>query len=436
MSKATFLKAAFGAAIVFTGLGFSGEAKAQEIPAPTGDLGRLQSLESQFFGHTNESYNIVDRLSKIESQVFGQSGSGALNGRLNRLEEALGKPTQAVSTVNQSTPSTSKLKPVSLKAAKPVMDDSDLTPTFSQRPPNAGSLTPISAESSGIANTGGKETFKSVSAAAVDDYKAQRYHACLEKLMKAVSLKPGDAVTYYRLGDVLTILQDEQGAKEAYTACFKFDPLGPVGRKAKEIILGYAKRDTYMQVAPQDSPQVVNHTVSMIDRQAADLSNRYQQDGQRTADFRLRLGAMEAQKIQNETNLALATARGGYGYYRSPTALGFGAGPGGGGYSAYDRQEISNLGRINSDWQRRDAQVQANKARLEAALKSGYVTESAANLKDLLLAPTLPGDAKLKALGTNLYVRYYGDETPSYDLPPVPEDPIQELKAKALQMKK
>lgn len=51
-----------------------------------------------------------------------------------------------------------------------------------------------------------------------------------------------------------------------------------------------------------------------------------------------------------------------------------------------------------------------------------------------MMAPYFPGDAKLKALGTNLYVRYYGDDTPSYDLPPVPEDPIQELRAKALRL--
>jgi hypothetical protein len=77
--------------------------------------------------------------------------------------------------------------------------------------------------------------------------------------------------------------------------------------------------------------------------------------------------------------------------------------------------------------------VQANKARIEAAQKAASVQESAANLKDQLLRPgRLKDDAQLKALGTSLYCRYYGDASPSTDEPTVPEDPVQELKARAM----
>jgi hypothetical protein len=111
----------------------------------------------------------------------------------------------------------------------------------------------------------------------------------------------------------------------------------------------------------------------------------------------------------------------------------------GGGYGGYGggggrrRGEISNLGRLQSNFIRTDAIVQGNYARAEAARKSAFVQEAAANLKDQLLRPgVLKDDAHLKALGTSLYCRYYGDDTPSIDEPPVPEDPIQELKARAM----
>lgn len=439
MSQARLLKTALLTAIIMANLGLA--AIAQGLPAQpqaTGDLGRLQSLESQFFGHTNDTLTIFDRLNKIETQVFGQAGDGAMNGRLNRLEAALGKAPQPTVTATSGTVSG---KPAKNKVRK---QDDDFTPTFSRRPPISGTLTPLppismlTPELMPMPTPGApaKETFQSISAEAVDDYKAQRYHACCEKLMKAVTLKPTDAVTYYRLGDVLTILRDDQGAKEAYSACFKIDPFGPVGKMARSKVLGFAQRDMYTQFAPQDTPTVVAHTINQIDRQTADIVSRYNQEGQSWADWRTRLGAIEAQKIQNETSLRLAEMRGMYNGYRSNygyygRSRGYGST---GAASAYDQREISNLGQINSSYQRTDAQVQGNKARIEAAGKATSVTESAANLKDLMMAPYFPGDAKLKALGTNLYVRYYGDDTPSYDLPPVPEDPIQELRAKALRL--
>lgn len=287
-----------------------------------------------------------------------------------------------------------------------------------------------------------QDTFASLSADAVDDYKAMRYHACCAKLLKAIELKPNDAITFYRLGDVLTILKDEQGAKEAYSACFDSDPFGPVGRQARAKILAYAQRDAYLQTAPQDTPIVVGRTINAINRQSADLIDRYNREGQRWAQWRTRLGAIEARKIQDETNQRLAALRQSYrgGYYGNGSPVGYyGHRSSYGAFNpafSFDQREMSNLGQINASYQQSDARVQGNLARIEASTKAAAVAECATNLKDQMMQPARPGDAKLKALGTNLYVRYYGDDTPSYDDPQPPEDPLQELHAKALSLRR
>jgi len=84
---------------------------------------------------------------------------------------------------------------------------------------------------------------------------------------------------------------------------------------------------------------------------------------------------------------------------------------------------------------RNDAVIQGTRARSEATRKAAFVAQSAANLKSLMMQPTRPGNAKLRALGTNLYVRYYGSDTPSWTETPAPEDPAIELAAKANKLK-
>lgn len=84
---------------------------------------------------------------------------------------------------------------------------------------------------------------------------------------------------------------------------------------------------------------------------------------------------------------------------------------------------------------RTDAMVQAARARTEAAQKATFTQESANNLKALITAKLLPGGAKLRAFGTTLNARYYGDET--YNLAPwyIPREAALELKAKAALIK-
>lgn len=383
--------------------------------APANSEAKVAELEIRYFGKTAVGQALDSRLNKLETLIFGQAKKGTSTERLAGLEKAIGAA---------ALPDTAETLWVQNKG--PAISALGAGKATSPATPGAP-----------------KENFATLSDAAVADYNSLRYHACAEKLERCLSLKPGDAMTYLRLGDTLQQLRDNDGAKEAYQACFTIDPFGKLGLFAKNRMLTVAKITAYQSVAPQDTPKVVAHTIAQIDDEAADLSNRTMREGRATAQWRMQLGQIEARKINEQARMDRDSLRANYyggGYGRYGNAFGFGGGGGGyGGYGGYGggggggaAGEISNMAQIQTSWQRTDARVQANLARQAAANKAAMVNESAANLKNQMFSKQIPGDATLHALGTNLYVRYYGNDTPSYDAPLVPEDPpAAEMRARA-----
>jgi tetratricopeptide (TPR) repeat protein len=431
------------------------------VEQDSGDIGRLTAMEMKYFGAENVSHSFSQRIDRLEAMIFGQATKTPLQSRINRLELALGtapSSASAASAVSDSSKSDSTSAPEPAPTA--MVDHSpSYKPTAksssSSASPSASFTPSVTHSSTAPSSTLKVQTFESLSQLAVDDYAAKRYHAAAEHLMQALQHNNKDARTYYRLGDVLTKLQDQDGAKEAYEAAFSIDPFGAIGSMAKQQLLSRAKTTAYKATAPQDTPIVVARTVNWLNRQSNDVSARYNREGQDWQQWRSYMAGIEAAKIRQETQLALAnlnqnnyannnwrgnalgvnTLGGVYGYHTNARHYGYG-----GGYGAnnaanqYDREEISNLGDIRANYVLTDGRVQGNRARQEAAEKAANVQESAANLKDLMLQPTKSGGAHLRALGTNLYVRYYGDETPSYDYPIVPDDPVEELRAQALRL--
>jgi tetratricopeptide (TPR) repeat protein len=375
---------------------------------PMTDLERFNGLEKRYFGHGYPNDTIEDRLFRMENLVFGGKTHAPMPERIYKLEATLGKAAPAA-------------------AANEALNPNESTQPTASATGAAGASGASGAAGASTASAPAKEapkTFSSLFNQAQADIDATRFHAASEELEQAIQMNPNNAKAYSMLGDSLLKLQDREGAKEAFRACFQVDPFGADGRNAKAMLLKMVSDDTIRATAPQDTPQVVAHTIQTLNLEAADLANRYRRDGNRWANFRRYLGNIEAQKIEFETN----GYRGGFSRRRS--GIGFASAGYGGGWG---RGEISDLGRLRSNYIRTDAQVQANYARSESARKSAFVQESTANLKDQMLKPgILKDDARLKALGTTLYCRYYGDETPSVDEPPVPEDPIQELKARAM----
>jgi len=84
---------------------------------------------------------------------------------------------------------------------------------------------------------------------------------------------------------------------------------------------------------------------------------------------------------------------------------------------------------FRADFSMIDSRIQSNNARIEGALRAAHTVESANNLKHILAVKKMPGDANLRAWGTTLTTRYYGNETyltaPYY----IPKERPMELKA-------
>lgn len=368
-------------------------------------MGRIYKIEAAFFGHPYDKENLHQRLSRLENNVFGNASYDSLNDRLDRLERALGKG-------------------IPLKVENPK-------------------TAPVTKTKQVVQKDTPDKKFANLLNAAQADISLKRYHAAAEELMNAIQINPSSSIAFRQLGDVLVELKDNEGAQEAYKACFENDPFGENGKYAKTKMLSLSARRAKSKLGPHDSPETVTNTVGTMNRQVTDYTTRMRAEGQRNSDWKLYSGDLEINRIRRETDQWLLDARsysnagglpfggrsGGRGGYR------YRGGGGGGGFNGYGGRDISDLGYLRSNWVRTDSRRQALNAQREAAERSRHFSESAANLKDQLSRPRKNGQPNLRSLGTNVYVRYYGDDNPSSGDDKIPEDPALELKAKPQSLK-
>jgi len=367
-------------------------------------LSRIYKLEAAFFGRPYDKDNLHHRLGRLENNVFGSNSFDALNDRLDRLERALGKEAQ----LKIENPRTAKAKAQSQTQAQAKVKDLP------------------------------DRKFADLLNKAQADISLRRFHAAAEELMNAIQINPSSSLAFRQLGDVLVELKDQEGALESYKACFDNDPFGENGKYAKEKLLSLSARNAKSKTAPQDTEPVVQNTVTTVNRQVRDYATRMQYEGNRTSA-----------RIERESTFGLRNNPGyetGDAYLRRARRGMGGGGFGGGGFAGggggrrggrgYIPGEISDLNYMRSSWARTDARVRAMAAEREASQKAAYVAESAANLKEQLVRPAKKGGVNLRALGTNVYVRYYGDETPSSSDDKIPQDPALELKATPQQLKR
>lgn len=348
---------------------------------PETDTDRMIELEDRYFGHSFAQEPVEKRLRRLENLIFGQvsSESAPPSLRLHKIEQAVAK------SGGQKKADLAKLPALSLPVPK----------------------------KQGKAK---KLTFNQTYAIAAQDIKLKRYHAAADGLLKVINMNPRYSPAYAYLGDVLIKLKDYEGAKEAYRAGFEVDPFGQYGRYGKARLMGMAATEGYRRNQPQDTPIVVERTIKLINKQSNDLGNRYATEGQTWSRWRTDLANIQLRRLAQDSHSQVQVLR------RR-------------GYQLYNDNEMSNLENLRTSYLRNDAVVQGTRARAEATRKAAFVAQSASNLKSLMMQPTRPGNAKLRALGTNLYVRYYGNDTPSWTESPVPEDPAIELAAKANKLK-
>jgi hypothetical protein len=206
----------------------------------------------------------------------------------------------------------------------------------------------------------------------IDNYNAHKYAYAEDDFEECCAMAPGMSRCFTYLAITKMQLNYRQAAIDAFRTSFMLDPFGTYGRYAKSCLVVLAGDEAMRKRPPVDSKQVLDVALNNIDKQSSDLSSRHRSAADQIANSRI-----------------------GYRY----------------GYSQLD------------------ARIQSNNAQIEGTLRSAHTIESANNLKHMLAVKRMPGDANLRAWGTTLTTRYYGNETylnaPYY----IPKERPMELKA-------
>jgi tetratricopeptide (TPR) repeat protein len=231
----------------------------------------------------------------------------------------------------------------------------------------------------------------------IEQYYYKRFHTAAMFFEEACAKDPMNWKPHFYLARTLEQLREYEAAKAEFEYCFRLNPFSKEGRLAKQAVLELASdREKRKHVA--EDPMIVQQALRLLNMQSADLKGRIRAEANRLATDRM---ARAAQRL----NLPVETNPNRYRrwYYRPD-------------------EEVSNRTYIQNSWHRNDAMREAALARYEAARRSVEIQKSANNLKLLIADPSnKPGNAKLRALGTNLYVRFYGsperDDVPGEDKP-------------------
>ncbi len=238
----------------------------------------------------------------------------------------------------------------------------------------------------------------------VEQYYYKRFHTAAMLFEQACAKDPMNWKPHFYLARTLEQLREYEAAKSEFEYCFRLNPFSKEGRLAREAVLDLAsEREKRKHIA--DDPLIIQQALRLLNSQSADLKGRLRTEANRLANDRMARAAGRLH-MTVETN----PARYRRWYYRPD-------------------EEISNRTYIQNSWHRNDAMREAALARHEAVRRSVEIQKSANNLKLLIADPSnKPGNAKLRALGTNLYVRFYG--SPERDDVPGEDKPL-ELRARA-----
>ena len=238
----------------------------------------------------------------------------------------------------------------------------------------------------------------------IEQYYYKRFHTAAMFFEEACARDPMNWKPHFYLARTLEQLREYEAAKAEFEYCFRLNPFSKEGRLAKAAVLELASdREKRKHVA--EDPMIVQQALRLLNLQSAGLKGRLRADAERLAADRMARAAHRL-NMQVETN----PNRYRRWYYRTD-------------------DEVSNRAYIQNSWHRTDAMRESALARHEAVRRSVEIQKSSNNLKLLLADPTnKPGSAKLRALGTNLYVRFYG--SPERDDVPGEDKPL-ELKARA-----
>ncbi|MDR3612004.1 MAG: hypothetical protein P4L53_00460 [Candidatus Obscuribacterales bacterium] len=201
----------------------------------------------------------------------------------------------------------------------------------------------------------------------IDHYNVHDYQRAEDDFEQCCAMAPDMARVHSYLA--ITKLQENErpAALEEFRTTYAIDPFGTYGRYAKLCLLKLAGDEEIRKRGPVDSDEVLQSSLDKINKQSAGLINFHNRESSRTPQL--------------------------------PFGTGFAA------------------------------QIQATSAKNNTVLQNAFTQESANNLKHLMGLKAKPGDAHLRAWGTNLNTRYYGSDTYLYAPYYIPREYPVELKA-------
>ena len=245
-------------------------------------------------------------------------------------------------------------------------------------------------------------------------YYKKDYSKALVLFKKATSAEPYNAEIHYYLANCHIFLNDGDNAMKEYSLCFDLEPLSSFGQYSRQALLAFGKKfkgftansnSGKKRVAPDD-PQSVKQALALIKTQTCEREKLHHDRAESAARVAVDAGEERNQRI-NRAAEELAddlTPKD-----RAPSAV-----------LQEELHEIQQRAVFEGLRAKLNAQKEATRHMTAAAERSTHIETSAGSLLSLISEKPRVGHVKMKAAGTNLYVR-------NYDFEPAP--PLEPLTA-------
>lgn len=247
---------------------------------------------------------------------------------------------------------------------------------------------------------------------AIDAYNKKQYKQAICLLRKAIADDPYNAELHYYLANCYVFQKDGNAAIKEYSQCFDLEPLGTFGQYSRQALLGFGKKfhgftssqADNKHLAPDD-PSSIKQAVELIRKQTGDREKLQHERAENAARVAVDSGEKQQQRISRAADELIECLTP---VNKAPTQA-----------LHEEIHEIRQRAVFAGQRARFDAQQQATKHMEYAAQRAVSLEHSASSLLSLISENPKPGRIKVKAAGTNLYVRNYGLE------PAIPIEPMQ-----------
>lgn len=261
-------------------------------------------------------------------------------------------------------------------------------------------------------------------------YTAGRYGDAVVVMSQAALAYPASPVVHYHLANALVKAGMHEQAMQEYQLSYRLDPYSSVAGYCRLALKAYGVPEPDpsqghvrmpIPVGWQNGPggqALVVRAKTTIRRQAEFEKAKHRSEGEALAALAFRHAETDLQKIRQEMNEQLQRAL-------EPPVMTL---PTGRGVISIQMPFHPEVAKARADAIRREAQEQERKVRQFADIRANRyrrwskereyaLDEVVANLESQLDEPVGRSGVKLQPVGTDLYVRYYGYQRHSKEMP-------------------